>query len=96
MANFTAAIGEVLSVRPAAIRLDHRRGHERIDVVPAVRVVAGGAASGDGSVSCGIPGHDRPGTEVHANLLAVDDSELKFRYSGVCGFTTSFDYRSDT
>ena len=95
MANFTAAIGEVLSVRPAAIWLDHRRGRERIDVVPVVEVVAGDAASGDGSVSCGIPGHDRPGTEVHANLLAVDESELNFRYSGVCGFTTTFDYRSD-
>ena len=95
MANFTGAIGDVLSVRPATIRLDHRRGHERIDVGPAVQVEAGGAAAEDGAVSCGIPGHDRPGTEVHANRLAVDESALKFRYSGVCGFTTSFDYRSD-
>lgn len=96
MANFAGAIGEVLSVRPAAIRLDHHRGHERIDVGPAVEVEAGGEASEDGAVTCGIPGHDRPGTEVHASLLAVDESELRFRYSGVCGFTTSFDYRSDS
>lgn len=94
MANFTGAIGEVLSVRPATIRLDHRRGHERIDVGPAVEVEAGDAASENAAVSCGIPGHDRPGTEVHAKVLAVDESALKFRYSGVCGFTTSFDYRS--
>ncbi len=93
-ANFTGAIGEVLVIRPASIRLDHRKGHERIDVGSAVSVVAGDAASGDGSVSCGIPGHDRPGTEVRASLLAVDESVLKFRYSGVCGFTTSFDYSS--
>lgn len=95
MANFTGAIGEVLSVRPAAIRLDHTRGHERIDVGPAVEVEAGEAASDAAAVSCGIPGHDRPGTELHARLLAVDESALKFRYSGVCGFTTSFDYRSN-
>lgn len=94
MANFTEAIGDVRSIRPAAIRLDHRRGHERIDVGPAVTVEAGLAASEDGTVSCGIPGHDRPGTEVHARVLAVDESGFAFRYSGVCGFTTSYDYRS--
>ena len=94
MANFTGAIGTVRSVRPAAIRLDHRKGQERIDVGPAVAVEAADAASADGEVSCGIPGHDRPGTEVNASLLAVDESGFQFRYSGVCGFTTKYDYRS--
>jgi hypothetical protein len=94
MANFTAAIGDVRAIRPAAIRLDHRRGHERIEVGAAVNVEAGEAASSDGDVSCGIPGHDRPGTEVHAKVLAVDEAGFDFRYSGVCGFTTDYDYRS--
>ncbi|HEY1419125.1 MAG TPA: DUF1326 domain-containing protein [Candidatus Dormibacteraeota bacterium] len=93
-ANFTTAIGEVLAIRPAAITLDHRKGHERIDVAPAVEVVAGNPASEEGSVSCGIPGHDRPGTEVHAQVLQVSEAGLQFRYSGVCGFTTTFDYHS--
>ena len=83
------------AIRPAAIHLDHRRGHDRIEVSPAVAVEAGEAASNDGAVSCGIPGRDRPGTEVHASVLAVDESGFEFRYSGVCGFTTSFEYRSD-
>ncbi len=96
MANFTAAIGEVRSVRPAAIRLDHRRGRERIEVEAAVVVEAGGAASSDGAVSCGIPGHDRPGTEVNAKLLSVDEAGFQWHFSGVCGFTTTFDYRSDS
>ncbi|HEY8864496.1 MAG TPA: DUF1326 domain-containing protein [Candidatus Dormibacteraeota bacterium] len=95
MANFTNAIGEVRAIRPAAIRLDHTRGQERIDVGSSVEVWAGDAASDDGEVSCGIPGHDQPGTEVHATLLAVDAFGFEFRYSGVCGFTTKFDYRSD-
>ncbi len=95
MANFTSAIGEVRAIRSAAIRLDHTRRRERIDAGSSVAVEAGDSASDDGEVSCGIPGHDQPGTEVHASLLAVDESGLKFRYSGVCGFTTKFDYRSD-
>jgi hypothetical protein len=96
MANFTNAIGEVRSVRPGAIRLDHQRGRERIEVETAVVVEAGDAASGEGHVSCGIPGHDRPGTEVHAKLLSVDEAGFQWRFSGVCGFTTTFDYRSDS
>jgi hypothetical protein len=96
MANFTGAIGDVLSIHPAAIRLDHRPGRERIDVGSAVKVEAGNSASEDGGVSCGIPGHDHPGTEVHARLLAVDESGFQFSYSGVCGFTTNYDYRSET
>jgi len=96
MANYTMAIGAVRSVRPAKIRLDHRRGHERIEVEAAVEVEAGEAAAPEGAVSCGIPGHDHPGTEVHAKLLSVEESGLKFRYSGVCGFTTSFDYSSSS
>jgi hypothetical protein len=94
MANFTTAIGTVKSIRPANIRLDHDRGQQRIEVDAAVAVEAGDPAAPDGSVSCGIPGHDRPGTEVHANVLAVEEAGFKFRYSGVCGFATSFDYRS--
>jgi hypothetical protein len=94
MANFTGAIGDVRAIHPAAIRLDHQHGHERIDVGPAVQVEAGDPASEEGKVSCGIPGHDRPGTEVHAKLLAVKESGFDFRYSGVCGFRTGFDYHS--
>jgi hypothetical protein len=94
MANYSKAIGEIRSIRPARIRLDHRRGHERIDVEEVIEVQAGGPASSDGSVSCGIPGHDHPGTEVHAKLLSVGEAGFKFRYSGVCGFTSTFDYSS--
>lgn len=96
MENFTQAIGEVRTVRAAAIHLDHRRGHERIEVGPSVTVAAAGPASDDGEVSCGIPGHDHPGTELHASRLMVAESGFDFRYEGVCGFTTDFDYRSDS
>ncbi len=41
-------------------------------------------------------GDDRPGAEVHAQLLSVTESCMEWGYSGVCGFTATFDYRSDT
>ncbi len=94
-ANFAGAIGTVESVRPAAIRLDHRPRRERIEVESSVSVEAGDPAAPDGAVSCGIPGHDHPGTEVFAKRLEVDEAAFTWRYAGVCGFRTGFDYRSD-
>ncbi len=49
-----------LAIKPAAITLDHRKGHERIDVGPAVEVVAADPASDDRSVSCRIPATTAP------------------------------------
>jgi len=95
LVNFTRAIGEVTHVRPGRIELDHRRGHERIEVDGSVSVIAGGPAAPDGAVSCGIPGHDRPGTELHTDQLTVHEDGFVWSFAGVCGFTTSFDYRSD-
>ena len=40
-----------------------------------------------------IPGHERSGEEVIAEGLRVDDGELSFEYSGVCGYAADFDYR---
>ncbi|GAC1614994.1 MAG: hypothetical protein NVS9B1_24690 [Candidatus Dormibacteraceae bacterium] len=95
LVNFTKVIGEVCEVRPARISLDHRDGHERIEVDSTVSVAAAGAAAPAGAVSCGIPGHDRPGTELHVARLAVREDGFDWSFSGVCGFRTTFDYRSD-
>lgn len=95
LTNFTKAIGEVTEIRPARISLDHRAGQERIEVDSNVGVIAAGPAAPEGAVSCGIPGHDRPGLELHVSALAVREAEFDWSFSGVCGFRTTFDYRSD-
>jgi hypothetical protein len=46
-------------------------------------------------VSCGIPGHDRPGTEMLTEVQRVDDPPLRWEVFGRCGFATDFAYRSD-
>ena len=37
-------------------------------------------------VTCVIPGHDRSGREVVADLLSVEDGPLEFELSGKCGY----------
>ena len=40
------------------------------------------------TVSCGIPGYDRPGRELYADELAIDGVVL----TGNCAFASDFDY----
>jgi hypothetical protein len=91
--RFTAEIGDVVAVRKAAIELDHRQGHESI----AVRGFATGAVERaidvDGTVTCGIPGHDHIGTES-ISRSEVRDGPLSWAYEGRCGFATDFEYHS--
>jgi len=93
--NFAAAIGEVYTVRPAKIELEHtpRRWFMRASDYVIVRAAM--PVPSDLAVSCGIPGHDHPGEEVRADLMRVDDYPLRWEVAGRCGFATDFDYRSD-
>ncbi len=95
LTNFAAAIREVLAVRPARISIDHSRGRRRIRADDYVEVVERAPFVTDEVISCGIPGHDHPGEEVVAELLAVRDEGLGFEVRGRCGFATRYDYRSD-
>ena len=47
---------------------------------------------GTETVTCVIPGHERPGEELIAEELRVQDGPLAFEYSGVCGYGSTFDY----
>jgi hypothetical protein len=47
------------------------------------------------SVTCVIPGHDRSGREVVADLLSVEDAPLEFELTGKCGYEANFDYSSE-
>ncbi|MCR9088450.1 MAG: DUF1326 domain-containing protein [Rhodobacteraceae bacterium] len=88
---FTSNISKVLGVRRARIQLDHRAGHEviRIDDIGAVRVDS--VVDFDGTVSCGIPGHDHPGTES-VSSLSLKEGQFQWNYEERCGFSTDFSY----
>ena len=94
---YTPAIGTVLAVRRAGIRLEHVAPVKRIDVVGYLTVEAEEPASAEGDVRCGIPGFDHPGTELYGTGLVSRDPALRWEVRGRrhATFTTDFDYSSD-
>jgi hypothetical protein len=92
--DFSPAIKEVLAIRDAVIELDHTPAAQRIEVTPWVSVRTRENVDHDVPVSCGIPGHDHPGSEIVADHLRVDDGDLSWGYRGRTGFATDFAYRS--
>jgi hypothetical protein len=45
-------------------------------------------------VACGIPGYHRPGRELYADELVVDDEPFAWRLEGNCAFAADFEYAS--
>lgn len=90
--NYAPAIKEVSGVRPAGIEVVHARGRQKIHVGDAVNVLAGAPFPTEAIVSCGIPGHDRPGEELIHETLRVEDDSLNFEFHGRCGFASTFEY----
>ena len=45
-------------------------------------------------VTCVIPGHDRQGVELYADLLQVDEGPLSFELTGSCAYQSTFEYSS--
>jgi len=88
---FTSNIATVLDVQRAKISLVHERGHETIRVGQLGASAVARRAEYDGQVTCGIPGHDHPGTEYIASL-AMHDGPLQWDYEERCGFATDFHF----
>jgi hypothetical protein len=94
--QYGPAIGEVHAVRRARITLEHEAPRKRIDVAGYITVEAEEPASRPGEVACGIPGLDRPGTELHNDVARSTDPALRWAVVGRgASFASDFDYRSD-
>ena len=92
--NFATAIGEVYAIRAAQIALEHSPNQEWLEVKGFVSAATAYPSLTDQPVSCGIPGHHRPGQEIVADHFKVDDENLRWELNGRCGFATDFAYRS--
>ena len=93
--NYAARIREVYAIRRAKISLEHTPRHWFMRASDYVVVRGGAPVPSDLAVSCGIPGHDHPGDELHTDVMRVADGVLQWEVHGRCGFATGFDYRSD-
>lgn len=83
---------ELIAVRPVEIEVDHTRRRQRLRIRDHVSVRIRDRYSGDETVTCVIPGHDRTGEELVTDALVVEDGPLAFSYHGVCGYGSTFDY----
>jgi len=92
--NYAKAIGEVYAIKPARIELDHTPGKERLRVGESIWAATARAFPTAEPMTCGIPGHDRPGMELVATLMRVEDAPFHWAVSGRCGFSTDFEFRS--
>jgi hypothetical protein len=86
----------LLAVVPSAIEIDHARGRGRFRVgAGTVDVRIRGPFASASTVTCVIPGHDRAGRELVADVLHARDEWFDFRLSGRCGFESTFAYSAD-
>ena len=86
----------LLGVRHVAIGVDHTPGRGWFRTGGQVSVRIREPVAELETVTCVIPGHDRSGREVVADLLRVEDGPLQFELSGKCGYEATFDYSSET
>jgi hypothetical protein len=94
-AQYGPAIGDVHAVRRARISVEHVAPRKRIAVAGYITVEAEELASEPGEVACGIPGLDRPGTELYNDIARSDDPALRWEVrSRGASFATDFDYHS--
>ena len=93
--NFAHHIGDVRAVRPARIAIDHTRSRHWLHADEWVEIVERQPVISDEPVTCAIPGHDRSGEEVIADLLALREEDLSIEVRGRCGYVATYDYRSD-
>lgn len=83
---------ELVAVRSAAIEVDHTRRRQWLRIRDHVGMRIRGRYAGAEEVTCVIPGHGRPGEELVADELFVEDGPLRFRFRGRCAYGSSFDY----
>jgi Protein of unknown function (DUF1326) len=84
----------LLGWRAASIEVEHTPGRGWFRAGGEVTLRIGGPYADQDPVTCVIPGHDRSGTEVVAEILRVEEGPLSFEVRGRCGYESTFEYSS--
>lgn len=90
--QYANSIAEVLGIHQADIDLVHERGRWRIGVAKRIEVRSVTPADAEGPVSCGIPGHHQPGTEMVADVITVELDEFRWDLTSRCSYESRFEY----
>jgi hypothetical protein len=80
-----------VEVREARIEF----GDGEVRVVDTIRLRATRPFETDSTVSCIVPGYDRPGTELINDEVVVNDLPFEFELRGTCAFTREFAYSAE-
>jgi hypothetical protein len=83
---------DLLAVQAVGLEVHHEPRRQRFRVHDHVTVRIRDRYPGAETVTCVIPGHDRGGEELIADVMRVDDGPFVFEYSGNCGYAATFDY----
>ena len=85
----------VLAVESSRIELDHRSERAWLRVADRVTLRISGPVETVQTVTCIVPGHAVPGTELVTELLQVDDLPFADEFVGNCAFAAPFAYAAD-
>jgi hypothetical protein len=85
---------DLLEVVASPIEIEHGPGGHAVRIGQRVRLRATRPFETTEVVACGIPGYDKPGTELLADELVVDDGPFSWSLTGNCAFASPFDYGS--
>lgn len=86
---------ELRAALPAKIEIDHTPGRGWFRAGADVLVRISGPVEDQEPVTCVIPGHDRSGRELYAEVLQVHGTEpLEFEFHGNCAYESTFAYTS--
>ena len=85
----------LLAVHPVRIDVAHTRRRAWFRAGNCVSVRVRWPVHDQPRVTSLIPGHDRVGVELEADLLRVETEPLDFELAGRCAYQATFDYASD-
>ncbi len=86
---------ELLHVRTSRIEIEIGAKSNELRIGEAVGMLASEPFATGDRVSCIVPGHHQPGTELIADQQTVRDEPFEWELAGNCAFVTRFDYASD-
>ena len=92
-AKRSRSLYDLLEVKASVIELTPAGDGYELRVGDAVEVSARRAVPTEETVSCIVPGHHRPGSELYADKHAVREAPFEWELVENCAFTSTFDYR---